>query len=93
MFNGTLLYQLLLKTDSTVSAFWGYRADPNQIGRWIKIDLEKEMIITAIATQGYGDVAIEEWIKQYVFMYSNGRDYSYFKDLNGELKVGEMPKS
>ena len=71
----------------------GYRADPNQTGRWIKIDLGKEMIITAIATQGYGDVGIEEWIKQYVFMYSNGRDYSYFKDLNGELKVGEMPKS
>ncbi|XP_068682590.1 polycystin-1-like protein 2 [Montipora foliosa] len=65
----------------------GFRADPNQAGRWIKIDLEREMVITAISTQGYGDDSIQEWITKYMIMYSNGGDYSYFKDLNGDLKT------
>lgn len=66
----------------------GYRADPNQGSGWIKVELGKEMVITAIATQGFGDDSVEEWIKQYMVMYSNGGDYLYFKDLKGVLKVG-----
>ena len=52
------------------------------------MELGKEMVITAIATQGFGDDSVEEWIKQYMVMYSNGGDYLYFKDLKGVLKVG-----
>ena len=66
----------------------GFRADPNQVGGWIKVELGKKMVITAIATQGYGDDSIEEWVSQYMIMYSNGADYQYFKDLKGDLKVG-----
>ena len=47
----------------------------------------KKMVITAIATQGYGDSAVPEWMLQYMVMYSNGGDYSYFKDLEGNLQV------
>lgn len=66
----------------------GYRADPNQGSGWIKVELGKKMVITAIATQGFGDDSVEEWISQYMVMYSNGGDYTYFKDLKGVLKVG-----
>ena len=52
------------------------------------MELEKEMVITAIATQRYGDDSIKEWVLQYMIMYSNGADYHYFKDLRGILKVG-----
>lgn len=48
------------------------------------------MVVTAIATQGYGDPAVPEWMQQYMVMYSNGGDYSYFKDLEGNLQVSEF---
>ena len=67
----------------------GYRADPNQASSgWIKVEFGKEMVITAIATQGYRDDGIDEWVSQYMVMYSKGGDYHYFKDLKGVLKVG-----
>ena len=68
----------------------GYRADPNQHNGWIKVELGKKMVITAIATQGYGDPAVPEWMQQYMVMYSNGGDYSYFKDLEGNLQVSKV---
>ena len=48
------------------------------------------MVISAIATQGYGDPAVPEWMQQYMVMYSNGGDYSYFKDLEGNLQVSKV---
>lgn len=65
----------------------GYRADPNQGSGWIKVELGKKMVITAIATQGYGDPLSPEWIEQYMVMYSNGGDYLYFQNLEGDLEV------
>ncbi|XP_078349560.1 polycystin-1-like protein 2 isoform X5 [Oculina patagonica] len=65
----------------------GYRGDPNQSNGWIKVELGKKMVITAIATQGYGDPAVPEWMEQYLVMYSNGGDYSYFQDLEGNLQM------
>lgn len=54
------------------------------------MELGKKKVITAIATQGYGDPAVPEWMEQYMVMYSNGGDYSYFKDLEGNLQVSEV---
>ena len=65
----------------------GYRADSKQDTGWIKVELEKKMVITAIATQGYGDSSVEEWISRYMVMFSNGGDFMYFKDLGGNLQV------
>ena len=51
----------------------GYRADPtvsvpsNMIG----IDLEEDMVITAIATQGYGDPRVSEWVTSFNVFYQN----------------------
>ena len=56
------------------------------------MELGKKMVVTAIATQGYGDPAVPEWMKQYMVMYSNGGDYSYFQDLEGNLQVSEVIK-
>lgn len=54
------------------------------------MELDKKMVITAIATQGYGDPAVPEWMEQYMVMYSNGGDYSYFQDLEGNLQVSKV---
>jgi hypothetical protein len=66
----------------------GHRANPQTASStWLKIELKEEMVITGIATQGYGDSKIGEWVKQYMLLYSTGQDYLYFKDDKGGLKV------
>ena len=65
----------------------GYRADSKQGTGWIKVELDKKMVITAIATQGYGDSSVKEWTEQYMVMFSNGGNFMYFKDLDGNLQV------
>ena len=69
----------------------GYRAQLSQASdSWIKIALKSKMVITGVATQGYGDTDVEEWTQQYVVMYSNGVDYLSFKDSKGQVKVSQM---
>lgn len=41
------------------------------------------MVITGIATQGYGDVLVNEWLTAYILLYSQGGDYTYFRERNG----------
>ena len=70
----------------------GYRADKSRSAdedefHWIRIDLEREQIVTGIATQGYGDASVPEWVKSYRLMYASGREFAYFVDSNGETKV------
>ncbi|XP_031571396.1 uncharacterized protein LOC116305596 isoform X3 [Actinia tenebrosa] len=66
----------------------GHRAKPDKASStWLKIELKENMIITGIATQGYGDPSVGEWVKQYMLLYSTGKDYLYFKDQSGGLKM------
>lgn len=50
----------------------GFRAGAGILS-WILIILPKEMVITAISTQGYNDSVISEWVTQYHISYK-GRD-------------------
>lgn len=69
----------------------GHRANPKKASStWLKIDLKEKMIITGIATQGYGDPQVGEWVKQYMLLYSTGKDYLDFKDQSGTLKVRHL---
>lgn len=41
------------------------------------------MVITGIATQGYGDVSVNEWLTAYILLYSQGKeDYTFFRERN-----------
>lgn len=64
----------------------GYRAG-NANDSWIIVKLGKETVVTGIATQGYGDPAVEEWVTGYRLMYSSGDDFLHFKETSGEIKV------
>lgn len=64
----------------------GYRAG-NANDSWIIVKLGKETVVTGIATQGYGDPAVEEWVTRYRLMYSSGDDFLHFKETSGEIKV------
>jgi len=66
----------------------GHRADPEQsMASWLKIELKEKMIITGIATQGYGESKAGEWVRKYMLLYSIGEDYLFFKDQVGGLMV------
>lgn len=54
---------------------------------WIRIDLQKVLVITGIATQGYGDASVAEWVTSYRLMYADKQDFDYFKDNRGSLLV------
>ena len=68
----------------------GYRASASHPANpWIKVDLNKEMVITAVATQGYGDPSVEEWPVEYNLMYSKDfeSDLLPLRDSDGQPKV------
>lgn len=66
----------------------GYRSAPENAGEsWLKVDLGHTVVVTAIATQGYGNPEVMEWVTAYILLYSQGSDYVNFKDTNGETQV------
>jgi len=90
--------------DSQITVFSAYNSDFNTYGghrarlnltswppghRSSKIELKEKMIITGIATQGYGDPKHPEWVKQYMVLYSTDQpdQLLYFKDQSGGLMV------
>ena len=69
---------------------YGYRADPsidaqlNMIG----IDLDEDMVITAIGTQGYGEPGVSEWVTSFNIFYQNSAGIQQpVKDTNGKEMV------
>ena len=68
----------------------GYRANPAKLSSiWIKVNLVTEKVITGLATQGYGDSAVMEWITSYSVMYrSKLGDFLPIKTMRGATKVG-----
>ena len=69
----------------------GYRARSNsERPPWIKIDLRKELVITGIATQGYGEASVAEWVTSYRLMYTTKKDFDYFNDIHGKPLVSTV---
>jgi len=70
----------------------GYRANNDMAHShthpWISVKLGRKLIVTGIATQGYGEPSVAEWITSYRVMYAADKlDYAYFVDLNGDVLV------
>lgn len=66
----------------------GYRADPEKAYEsWLDVNIGNTMVVTAIATQGYGDKAVGEWVTDYILLYSQGSEYLEFRDTSGESQV------
>ena len=84
-------YSMYGAQNARLHSSWGYRSDPtvkikaNMIG----IDLRKEMVITAIATQGYGDPIVAEWVDSFNVIYKDsfGKRQGV-KNTKGNLMVG-----
>lgn len=66
----------------------GYRSAPDKAASgWFKVEIGHIIVITGIATQGYGDIFVSEWLTIYMLLYSQGDDYSFFRETNGEIQV------
>lgn len=66
----------------------GFRANPEHAASaWMKVEIGHIVVLTAIATQGYGDEPIAEWLTSYMLLYSQGTDYYFFKTTNGDIQV------
>lgn len=66
----------------------GYRADPSQAATsWMRVEIQRIVVVTAIATQGYGDKKTSEWLTSYMLLYSQGSEYTFFRDADGESQV------
>lgn len=56
---------------------------------WLKVEIGRVIVITGIATQGYGDTSISEWVSSFILLYSESEDepFSQFRDKDGDLQV------
>ena len=69
----------------------GYRANAKTTDfHWVRVSLHSEMVITAIATQGYGEPQVDEWVSNYMLLYYRDGDFLYFKGLDGNVKVSML---
>jgi hypothetical protein len=62
-----------------------WSAGENDSHQWIQVDLGKERVVTAIATQGRMNA--EEWVVSYEVWYSLDRETFEKYKINGEIKV------
>lgn len=59
----------------------GWRAQKNDLSPWLQIDLVQVHIVTALATQGYGDEKEREWVKTYLLTTSrDGQKWISYKE-------------
>lgn len=68
----------------------GYRSAPEDAAMgWMKVEIGHTVVITAIATQGYGEETTPEWVSAYIVLYSQGNNYLYFTEINGQIQVSD----
>ena len=63
----------------------GYRANKQGEGffSWLAVNLDHDMVITGIATQGYGNLSVQEWVESYIIYYEKGNDFKFFTEADG----------
>ena len=73
----------------------GYRASPVESSKlpWLRVDLRKDLVITGIATQGYGNASVAEWVTSYRLMFAKGAEFRNFVDVNGDVLVSPQQLS
>ena len=60
---------------------------------WVRVDLRKDLVITGIATQGYGNASVAEWVTSYRLMFAKGAEFRNFVDVNGDVLVSPQQLS
>ena len=83
-----------IPTEAKLNSSGGYRAhksDPENY-KFVGVTFTKETILTGVATQGFGDPAVDEWVTKYIVSFlrkTNGEvlEQEYINDKDGRVKV------
>ena len=51
------------------------------------VEIGRIVVVTAIATQGYGKEDVPEWVTSYILQYSQGSQYTFFRNADGGIQV------
>ena len=66
-------------------ASWSTKSNDDQ--QWLQVDLQHEVYLTGISSQGRGDCKCNQWVKSYTVSYSNNGTYFIDFKQNGDIKV------
>ena len=60
-----------------------WRARTDNRDQWLQVDLESQYSVWRVATQGRNAWKVDEWVKKYKLLYSNGPvgSFQYYKQL------------
>ena len=83
-----------LPTEAKLNSSGGYRAkksDPESY-KFLQVIFTKKTILTGVATQGFGDPSVDEWVTKYIVRFvrkTNGEvlKQEYINDKDGRIKV------
>ena len=65
----------------------GYRAQPNSQQAFISVNFPQPMIVTGIATQGYSNSTVDEWLTSFLMGYTFRESAGYFKESQGDASA------
>ena len=66
-------------------ASWSTKSNDDQ--QWLQVDLQYQVDLTGISSQGRGDCTCDEWVESYTVSYSNNGTYFIDFKQNGDIKV------
>ena len=77
--------------EAKINVSGGYRAakEGKLEDKFVSVEFETETVVTGVATQGFGDPEVEEWVEQYYvgFTRQSSTEKLYVKDSRGRPKV------
>ena len=86
------MHRARLKTSSWPPGYRALKRDHYITLPWIRIDFEKQLVVTGIATQGYGDSSVAEWLTLFKLMYADQLNFDFFVDSDGTPLVRKSEK-
>ena len=72
----------------------GFRANHSSATseiEFLRVDLNRTVIIAAIATQGYSDEQVAEWVTRYTIVYAHDGEFLHIMDGTRKPKVSIQP--
>lgn len=81
-------------TEAKLNISRGYRAkqEDDIAFKFVGVEFKKETIVTGVATRGFGDPEVQEWVNEYIIKFirqKSGQDEitEYILDSDGRPKV------
>ena len=78
-------------SEAKLNSSGGYRAKKDDAieDKFVAVEFNNETVLTGVATQGFGDPDIEEWVTQYYVKFTRQRSdvQGFIKDSYGRPKV------